>query len=206
MRLSDLIRWSGLAAILGAALLLISDFLSLTVLSGDPAEIVTTGAYLADGGTRVLAGIMLLLGLVGLYARQSGASGTLGLVAFLVAFAGTALILGTWWTNAFVAPVLAQENSRLLETGPTGMMSVAFTLSFALAGVGWLLFGLVSLRAGVYPRAAVVVLMIGAVLTFVPLPGGQVVFEVGLAWLGLALLSRDEVSETTRAREVNPVQ
>ncbi len=206
MRSSDLIRWSGLAAILGAALLLISDFLSLTVLSGDPAEIVTTGAYLADGGTRVLAGILLLLGLVGLYARQSEASGTLGLVAFLVAFAGTALILGTWWTNAFVAPVLAQENSRLLETGPTGVRSVAFTLSFALAAVGWLLFGLVSLRAGVYPRAAVVVLMIGAVLTFVPLPGGLVVFEVGLAWLGLALLSRNEVSETTRAREVNPVQ
>jgi hypothetical protein len=206
MRSSDLIRWSGLAAILGVALLLISDFLSLTVLSGDPAEIVTTGAYLADGGTRVLAGILLLLGLVGLYARQSEASGTLGLVAFLAAFAGTALILGTWWTNAFVAPVLAQENSRILETGPTGVMSVAFTLSFAFAGVGWLLFGLVSLRAGVYPRAAVVVLMIGAVLTFVPLPGGQVVFEVGLAWLGLALLSRNEVSETTRAREVNPVQ
>jgi hypothetical protein len=195
---SDLIRYSGLAAILGAALLLISDFLSLTVLSGDPAEIVTTGAY--------LAGILLLLGLVGLYARQSEASGTLGLVAFLVAFAGTALILGTWWTNAFVAPVLAQEDSRLLETGPTGVMSVAFTLSFALTAVGWLLFGLVSLRVGVYPRAAVVVLMIGAALTFVPLPGGQVVFEVAVAWLGLVLLSRNQISETTRAREVNPVQ
>jgi hypothetical protein len=203
---SDLIRYSGLAAILGAALLLISDFLSLTVLSGDPAEIVTTGAYLADGGTRILAGILLLLGLVGLYARQSEASGTLGLVAFLVAFAGTALILGTWWTNAFVAPVLAQEDSRLLETGPTGVMSVAFTLSFALTAVGWLLFGLVSLRVGVYPRAAVVVLMIGAALTFVPLPGGQVVFEVAVAWLGLVLLSRNQISETTRAREVNPVQ
>ena len=192
MRSSDLIRWSGLAAILGAALLLISDFLSLTVLSGDPAEIVTTGAYLADGVTRILAGILLLVGLVGLYARQSEASGTLGLVAFLVAFAGTALILGTWWTNAFVAPVLAQEDSRLLETGPTGVMSVAFTLSFALAGVGWLLFGLVSLRAGVYPRAAAVVLMIGAALTFAPLPGGQVVFEVAVAWLGLTLFSRKE--------------
>ena len=95
MRSSDLIRWSGLAAILGASLLLISDLLGFTVLSGDLIEIVTTGAYLADGGTRVLAGILLLIGLVGLYARQSGASGTLGLVAFLVAFAGTALILGT---------------------------------------------------------------------------------------------------------------
>ncbi len=66
------------------------------------------------------AGGWLLPGLVGLYARQSEASGPLGLAAFLVAFAGTALVFGTWWTNAFVAPVLAQENSRLLEKGPTG--------------------------------------------------------------------------------------
>jgi hypothetical protein len=88
---SGLIRWSGLAAILGAALLLISDLLSLTVFSGDKVEIVTTGAYLIDGGTRLLAGVLLLLGLVGLYARQSAASGVLGLVAF----AGTGLILVT---------------------------------------------------------------------------------------------------------------
>lgn len=192
MRSTDLIRWSGLAAILGVAILIISDLLSLTVFSGDLTEIVTSGAYLADGGMRVLAGILLLLGLVGLYARQAEASGVPGLVAFLVAFAGTALIFGTWWTNAFVPPVLAQENSRLLETGPTGVLNVAFTLSFALGAVGWLLFGLVSLRTRIYPRAAVITLMIGAALTFVPLPAAGVVFYVAIAWLGLALFSRQE--------------
>ncbi len=61
------------------------------------------------------------------------------------------------------------------------MMNVAFTLSFALAALGWLLFGLISLRTRVYPRAAVVVLTVGAALTLVPLPGGQVVFEVAVA-------------------------
>jgi hypothetical protein len=192
MNSTDLIRYSGLAAVLGAALLIISDFLSFTVLSGDPMEFVTTGTYLADGTARVFAGVLLLLGLVGLYARQSEAVGPLGLVAFLAAFAGTALIFGTWWTNAFVAPVLAQENSRLLETGPTGVLGVAFTLSFALGAVGWLLFGLVSLRARVYPRAAVIALIVGAVLTFVPLPGAGVVFYVAVAWLGLTLFSRQE--------------
>lgn len=192
MRSTELIRWSGLAAILGVALLIISDLLALTVFSGDPVEIVTTGAYLADGTTRVLAGVLLLLGLVGLYARQAEASGVPGLVAFLVAFAGTALIFGTWWTNAFVAPVLAQENSRLLETGPTGVLNVAFTLSFALGAVGWLLFGLVSLRTRVYPRAAVITLMAGAALTFVPLPGAGLVFYVAIAWLSFALFSRQE--------------
>ncbi len=72
---SELVRYSGLAAILGVALLLISDFLSLTVFSGDPVEMASTGTYLVDGSIRVLAGVLLLLGLVGLYARQSEASG-----------------------------------------------------------------------------------------------------------------------------------
>lgn len=194
MRSSDLIRWSGLAAFLGAALLLISDFLSFTVFSGDPVEIVTTDAYLADGGTRVLAGVLLLLGLVGLYARQSEASGALGLVAFLVAFAGTALILGTWWTNAFAAPSLAAEAPAFLEAGPTGVLGFGFTLSFALGALGWLLFGLISLRARVYPRAAAAALVVGAALTFAPLPATGVVFYVTIAWLGLVLFSQKEAS------------
>lgn len=190
---SNLIRWSGLAAILGGALLIVSDFLGFTVLSGDLTETTATGTYLADGSMRVLAGVLLLLGLVGLYARQSEASGGLGLVAFLIAFAGTALILGTWWTNAFVAPSLATEAPAFLEAGPTGVLGVGFTLSFALGAVGWLLFGLVSLRTRIYPRAAVIVLIVGAVLTFVPLPGAGVVFYVAIAWLGFALFSRQEV-------------
>jgi hypothetical protein len=109
-----------LAAIFGGVLLLIPDLLSFTVTSGSISELVTTTSYTVDSGTRLLAGVLLLLGLVGLYARQLEATGTLGLAAFLVAFAGTALILGTWWTNAFVALSLATEAPELLEAGPTG--------------------------------------------------------------------------------------
>jgi hypothetical protein len=189
---SNLVRYSGLAAILGVALLIVSDFLSLTVFSGDPVEMAATGTYLVDGSIRVLAGVLLLLGLVGLYARQSEASGATGLVAFLVTFAGTSMILGTWWTNTFVAPTLATDAPAFLEAGPTGIMSVAYTLSFALGAVGWLLFGLVSLRTRVYPRAAAATLVVGAALTFVPLPAASVVFYVAIAWLSFALFSKQE--------------
>ena len=194
MHSSDLIRWSGLAAILGGVLLLISDLLSLTAPSGSLSEAATTTSYAVDSGLRLIGGTSLLLGLVGLYARQSAASGALGLVAFLVAFAGTTLILGTWWTNAFVAPSLATEEPAFLEAGPTGALGFGFTLSFALGAVGWLLFGLVSFGARVYPRAAVVVLMVGAALAFAPLPISGVVLEVAITWLGLLLFSRKEAS------------
>lgn len=184
-----------MAAALGGALLLISDLLSFTINSGSLTQVVTTPSYAIDGGTRLLAGVLLLLGVVGLHARQSETSGAPGLLAFLVAFAGTALILGTWWTNTFVAPSLATEAPAFLEAGPTGVLGFGFTMSFALGAVGWLLFGLVSLRTRIYPRAVVVVLMVGAALTFVPLPGGQVVFEVAVAWLGLVLFSQKEASD-----------
>lgn len=195
MHSSDLIRWSGLAAALGAALLVISDLLSLTATPGSVTELVTTTSYAVDSGIRILAGVLLLLGLVGLYARQSEESGATGLVAFLLAFAGTALILGTWWTNAFVAPSLATEAPAFLEAGPTGTLGLGFTLSFALGALGWLLFGLASLRARIYPRAAAAALVVGAVLSFAPLPISGVVLEVAIAWLGLVLFSRKEASE-----------
>ncbi|MGH3087847.1 MAG: hypothetical protein ACRDSJ_11090 [Rubrobacteraceae bacterium] len=198
MHSSDLIRLSGLAAVLGAALLIISDFLSFTVFSGDLMELAATGAYLADGAARVLAGILLLIGLVGLYVRQSEASGIPGLIAFLVAFAGTALILGTWWTNAFVAPSLATDAPAFLEAGPTGVLGFAFTMSFALAALGWLLFGVVSLRAKVYPRVAAAALVVGAALTFAPLPATGVVFYAAIAWLGVILFSRKELNPAKR--------
>lgn len=194
MNSSTLIRWSGMAAVLGAALLIVSDLLTLTVFSGDFAEIATSGAYLADGAMRLFAGVLLLVGLVGMYARQSEAAGVLGLAAFLLAFAGTVLILGTWWTNTFAAPSMATEAPAFLEAGPTGVLAFGFTLSFAIGGAGWLLFGLASLRARVFPRAASAALMVAAAITFVPLPVVATVFYAAVAWMGVILFSRKEAS------------
>lgn len=194
MSSSNVIRYGGLAAIIGGVLILISDLLTFTVFSGDIVEVATSSAYLVDGSMRVLAGILLLIGLVGLYARQVEASGALGLAGFLVAFAGTALVLGTWWTNAFTASSLARKVPEFLEAGPTGVLSAAYTLSFVIVGLGWLLFGAASFRAGVYPRAATVVLMAGAALSLAPLPASGVVLIVAVIWLGLTLFSQREAA------------
>lgn len=201
MTSSNLIRWSGLAAILGGALLLISDLLSLTVVSGDLAKAATTGVYLVDNGVRLLGGMLLLVGLVGLYTRQAEASGTLGLIGFLAAFAGTSLMMGAFWTNTFVPPALALEAPEFLATRPAGTLGFGFTLSFMLAPVGWLLFGAATFRARVYPRAASVLLMAGAALTFIPLPAvGGVVFSLAIAWLGYTLFSEARASSMRPAR------
>jgi hypothetical protein len=59
--------------------------------------------------------------------------------------------------------------------------------------VGLVLFGAATLWAGVYPRAAAIVFIVGALIefasVFVQFPLNNVVSGVGGAWLGFALLS-----------------
>ncbi len=189
MNSSNPVRRGGLAALLGGALLLVSDLLGLIPTSGSFSETATTGTYAVESGLRLLGGMSLLLGLVVLYARQSQASGAPGLVGFLAAFADTSLLLGAFWANTFVVPSLAKEAPEFLDAGTTGTLWLGFTSSFALAALGWGLFGAATFRARLYPRAASVLLMIGAALTFTPVPVSGVVFDVAVAWLGFALLS-----------------
>jgi hypothetical protein len=61
---------------------------------------------------------LMLLALVGLYARQAEAAGPLGLVGFLAAFLGTGLLMGASWTNTFTPPVVAREAPALLMIHP----------------------------------------------------------------------------------------
>ena len=134
-----------------------------------------------------LAGLILIaVGLVGLYAHQSETVGLLGLVGFLVAFAGTVLFTGFFWANIFVAPALAVGAPEFLDQG--GRFP-GFRLSLIIYAVGWLLFGLASLKARVYPRAPVVALIIGAALDLFGAPLSGLVIDAAFVWLGFSLFS-----------------
>jgi hypothetical protein len=169
---ANLIRWGGLAAVLGAALFIIADLLTLVSVGQG-----TAGGVLFRTVVGLVAGVLLLLGVVGLYARQAEVLGVLGLVGFLAAFFGLAL---------------AQQN---------------LVWASLLANLGWILFGAACLVAGVYPRAAVILLAVGALLsavvnvlvgsgTFAGRPGFVVVamvvdiiFQAAVGWLGISLFT-----------------
>ncbi len=191
MTSSILIRLSGLAAVMAAALLLITEIVDYTQ-GGDPFGVAANAAHVFESTLRMITFVVLLpLGLVGLYARQSEAAGPLGLSGFLAAFAGTVLVAGFLWTDTFVAPELATSAPRFLAEGPPPGRA----LSFLVFGAGWALFGLASLWAGVYPRQATMLLIIGAVigtvlnLAFLPVPFGGLPFEAAVGWLGVALFT-----------------
>ncbi len=160
MSFSNLLRWSGLAAMVGGALFVIFELLDLYnffVVEENFSEVAATAPWVAEALLNLLGTVLLLFGLFGLYARQSEAAGHLGLVGFLVAFLGTALVAGVSWGDVFVVPILADAAPEVLDAGPP----LGIILSFGVFTVGWVLFGLATLRARVYPRVAAVLLMVG---------------------------------------------
>lgn len=118
-------------------------------------------------------------------------------MGFLVAFAGTALLSGALWFELFITPALAVESPELAdaELGLAG-----FILSFLLVIVGWLLFGAATLRAHVYPRWAAVLLIVGAIVSFAPVPLAGTVLSVAVAWLGFLLFTGKVISTEESAR------
>src|SRR5918992_153692 len=122
MSSSNLIRWSGLASMVGGGLLIISDFLELLLVGYNFGGAATTGTYALTTVLTLLGTVLLLVGLVGLYLGQVGTAGLLGLVGFLVTFLGNVLVAGAVWEATFVVPWLAWETPELLNEAPTGWL------------------------------------------------------------------------------------
>ena len=200
MSSSSLIRLAGLAALSSGVLAALGALLRLAVDLENPLS-ATTAGYTVVFFLYLLSTALLLLGLVGLYTSQSQAAGILGLVGFLVAFLGTVLLAGVLWFELFITPGLATEAPELVgeELGLPG-----FILMLLFGAVGWVLFGVATLRAGVYPRWAAVLLIVGGVLAYFPLPLAGIIFSVAIAWLGLLLFTgRGEAATSEQPSRVS---
>lgn len=201
-----LLRLAGLAAIAAGVLSAIGDVMSLVVdleaadAAGGASQRIVFGFYL-------LGTVLLLLGLIGLYASQSRAAGILGFAGFLLAFAGTALTVGAIWFEFFVVPDLAAQAPDL-ATGELGF--TGFALSFLLAAVGWVLFAIATLRARVFPRLAGVLLLAGALVSFVPLfvqvPATGLLLSVAIVVFGFFLWRRHGAPASTPLQVANPAE
>jgi hypothetical protein len=194
MSSSNLIRWSGLAALVGGVLVVVYDVLDAALFPGGQGSgAMATSSWFIVQILSLVGLVLITLGLVGLYARQVEQGETLGLVAFLVAFIGTVMVSGSVWSEAFIGPVVAEAAPELVGANPSGVVAAGIILTFGLFALGWLLFGLASLRAGVLPRGAALLLMVGAVLFFVvsslEFPGSTIVMGAALVWMGYALWS-----------------
>ena len=192
------IRWTGSAAVLAGTIFVLADLIDLFADSDGfgansvSAEALTVVLTLQSALT-LIAGVLLLASLASFYALRFDQAGLLGLFGFLIAFYGTVMAVGAFWADA-AAPSLARETPSLLDVRPPRALAVGFTLSYGSITLGWLLFGLALLPMGLYPRLAVVLLVVGAVFTWLPFPLSGVPFGVAVVWIGYTLLSKKDVS------------
>ena len=164
-------------------------------------------------------------GLAGLYARQAEKAGWLGLIGFVLFSVWMILVSGFSFVEAFVLPRLVTASPAFVEGFlgmfggfasqiDLGILPTLWKISEPLYLLGPLLFGIATFRAGILPRWAGALLIIGATLA----PAGallvapeyqpRVMLPNGLAliWLGYALFSegRENTSELTPARSAQP--
>src|SRR5258706_16197382 len=187
MDVLDLYRWSGVVGILAGVLNVIVELLPERV--GQPLDLLvnTLGLWV----------------LVALYLRQREASGVLGLIAYVIQSFGMALVIGFLFTQAFVLAALGATQRAPVLAGPTGLVTV---IALAIVTLGAVLFGIVTLRAGVFPKWAALLLMIGFVIA--PIGGfsphliksaGEFILSAGLIGLNYALFINVEGTKSTHA-------
>jgi len=156
-------------------------------------------------GLALAAMFALLVALTGLYARQAHTTGRLGLIGYLTASLGTLLVAGDWWYEGFIGPAIRTEAPELLATAVSGWVLIGAVLTTVTFATGWLLFGFASVRAGVLPRSAAVLMTVGGVAGFLALIAPfQVPLAVAVGWLGLWLVGaaghQDQIASPAASR------
>jgi hypothetical protein len=202
MQTNNLIRWSGLALLVGGLLYAINGFFHLN--NNDPQvtfsplwlpiQIIITIFYLLD-----------ILGLIGLHSYQKDKAGLLGVIGVVLAIIGSALTFIASIGFAFVIPAVTaqqaapQSPSELISsTGQLAWIGI-LVLAWIFAFIpGHILIGISTIRAGVLPRWAGVLVVAGMISVFIGAASaplfwlrniGGVFSGAGLAWLGFALFS-----------------
>jgi hypothetical protein len=218
---SHLTRWAGLAAVAGGGLFVAIQWIH----PADVPSSVTTGAWAIVHYLGFAMGVLNLLGVMGIHARQADKAGWLGVAGAVLVGSFWAITAAFQFAEAIVLPAAAADAPGFVASW-VGMVSGegwetdlgAIPVIYTLAGfIGYLLGGLAlgvaTLRAGVLPRGAAGLLAGGAiagpVLTAL-LPhalerSAALPMGLALAWLGYALWSeRPEAAAAARPVAVSP--
>ena len=141
----------------------------LVMLPFDPMDHVATSTspVFQLGGVFYLAGfVALLLFAVASHGWHEARSGRLGVVATITAIVGTMALGGDLWFETFAVPWLADEVPNAFDTDPTIVLALGAIGSYLLFAFGWILYGVASFRARVFPVAISVAIVIGGALGF----------------------------------------
>jgi hypothetical protein len=200
MRDGTLYRLSGLSLRIGGFCTALFWILALAVGSFVGAEVTRHPLWVPGQLMHVAGALFTLFGLIGLYAAERRHAGQLGLVGFVLAVLGTALFLADGLIALIIFPAVVDRAPELLGSDGAlnqGTVLAAFIVIAATTMIGYVTFGVASLRAGLFPRGAVILWIVGTVLFNLP-PGpvpmvvlatGGVLWGVSAIWLGGLLVT-----------------
>jgi len=184
MGTQKLIRWSGLALLVAGILWLLSIFHPPDTLDGMLAPAWGPSHYVT-----AVASVFLVFGLIGLYAYQVAKVGWLGLIAFILTLTANAMLTSAELFGGALAPTLAANpaTQSLVNPQQAGPFVIVNGVIVVLATVGNILLGIAIIRAGVLPRWAGLLIIIGYVfLAFgIGLPALAIISPVGIVLSGL---------------------
>jgi hypothetical protein len=193
---TQLQRWSAL-------MLLPAGVLTAIGVALHPAETdLLNSAWVPVHSVLVIAVVLSLFGLIGLYGRLAEKGGVIGLIGFVLSFIGSALFVAALSFEAFVAPGIAASSvaaTLLSDSGPLfgGLFGLVLLFTSSAFALGMILLGVSILRTRALLRWAGILLIVGAPLLafWPPLPHiagtlGALALGIGYAWLGYALWVR----------------
>ncbi|HEX2183680.1 MAG TPA: hypothetical protein VHH10_15465 [Rubrobacteraceae bacterium] len=192
------VRWAGVAGMLGGALFVLSAVVITSLprgCIGDECAARPMRETGAAGALLVLALLLVVVGMAGLVirARNAGRLGALGKTGAVVAAVGAAL------------PVIGGVVQGVLYGGDYPLMPYFVIPGVLALVVGFVLLGVAVLLAGVLPRWAAALLVVGslAMLGFND-QNAQALLAIpnGIAWIavGFELWSGETAQRNERAR------
>jgi hypothetical protein len=155
------------------------------------------------GGVVYFVGFcLLLLSLIASYRWEADEAGRLGVVATVVAVVGTMALGGDLWFETFAVPWIADRTPAAFDTEPTTMLALGAISSYLLFSLGWILFGVASLRARVFPRAISAAIVIGGLAGWWALlsPFG-IPLGLAMASLGVWMMRTETAVRTAGTRQ-----
>ena len=191
---SKLLRFGGLAAVLAGAAIALYNVVEFIAFSGAPmSNLANLPGWVAFNVAGLMGIALLVVGLVALYAVQAQRAGSVGIIGFSLALLGVLQYYGVTWAEAFLLPSVGRAAPAVLDT-PDPLLGTGLISTVLLSTLGFVVFAVATLRAGVLPRWTAVLMILGAVVPFLTqalgstLPIGPVALGVSLIGMGYATL------------------
>jgi hypothetical protein len=212
MTTSKLQGWGGaLTAIVGVFLVLFGILPIIMLPTSEPLiQWVLDPDWSLLNGLALIMTILTPLAIISLYARQVKESGRLGFIGFLMAFIGSVLFSSVQFDEALLWRIFVEEAPALLDTSGPMFANSGFSMIYLAMGVlyilGFILFGVATMRGGVFPQIAAVLLIIGVPLfaggMFLPQllrTIGAILAGTSFVWMGFNMSDRARVDATQQA-------